>query len=460
MSAAATPIRAPVRGAPRRRLELSNPVRFGGVFVVVNLHTLRNVDELTYLTVYALTALWTLNALVKRRPQFTSGPALWWVALATLGAAVTASISGFGTALLGLTRFLFAIPVLLALVAFTENRDELVRHVRTMTLVFTVGALTLPLQFITGPISFFASDSERAGLVRYSSLLGSLTTLGIALGCYVVLSYDLPRLLRPLAVVLQLSAGAASLSKAAVANGLLGLSLIVMSERRRPVTALLSISGLAIAFAVVVAVSPELAARVNAVATSFGLDTGVRNYDRDIEASAMERLTTLPIANITALTQLHSPLVYVIGGGFGMGSTALVSREASLAPMAHNQYVEFFTVFGAVGGAVAVAALGTVFFRLLQMEARQRDPLVNRIYLAFGLWLLNAVFANGIAYQPVTASILWLAVFCVGKESAFFLGDLRREPPTTRPATQAGGRAGHRTRENRFYARLHPDSRR
>ncbi|MCA0180555.1 MAG: hypothetical protein LCH77_13415 [Actinobacteria bacterium] len=399
----------PSRG--RKKILLSNRLAFGLVFVVVNLHILRNLAALPYLTVYAITVAWVLTRLIGKKPIVKMNVPTLWVLLSIFGFMTTAVISGSFAGAFGLVRFLFAFPIFLALAAFSETLDDVQDHMRTMVMVFAIGCLSVPLQFVTGPIAFFAADAERAGIDRYASVFGSLTSLGVAAGSYIALSHGLPGRTRILSTLSISIGGIASLSKAAIANIALGLLTGPLSGRKRLGRATFGLIFSVMLLVAAVWQSESLSRSLRATAISFGVDSGVKTNDLSFTASAIDRLTRLPMENWAGLEALGSPLAYLTGGGFGMASTALVPAEASLAPMAHNQFAEFVSVFGVVGGGAFVGICILLGLRLLRRWRNEPYPFSGPAFFAFAMWTTNSFFANGTAYQPSMASVLFFCMF-------------------------------------------------
>lgn len=398
------------QSSARRRL-LSNRTAFAIVFLVVNLHILRNVALVPYLASYAMTCAWVATRLVGKPPIVRLGMPALWVGLALCGFITTTAISGYSASTFGLVRFLFAFPVFLALLAFTDHPDDIRDHMRTMVVVFALGSLTVPLQFVTGPIGFFAADAERAGVDRFASIFGSLTSLGVAAGSYLALSYGLSSLLRLFTALAISVGGIASLSKAAIANIGIGLASGPVAQRTGKGRAAVGLAVAIAAIATSVLQSEDLSRGIRATAVSFGFDSGVVTNDQSVTQSAADRVTRLPMENRAALRNLESPLVYAVGGGFGMASTALVPAEASLAPMAHNQFAEFVSVFGYVGGGAFLAITAAIGVRLMRRWRGGSDNISGPTFFAFSIWAVNSIFANGTAYQPAMASILYFSMF-------------------------------------------------
>ncbi|MDN4163300.1 hypothetical protein [Nocardioides abyssi] len=395
---------------------------FRVAFLAVNLHMLRNALPIVYLPLYGLVFFLVLvdtardDTPVARRALVVFGG---WVAVCALGAIVTFFNVGLTPAVTGFSRLIFALPVLLAFAAYCPSPETAVRAVKFMVGFFVIAAATMPMQLILGPVSWFAAEGERAGFIRFGSLLGSLTAFGIVAGCYLILSalYNSPS--REIVVLAIVAIAFISLSKAALANVAIGIAALVWINRERFPSVVIKMTMTGAALVGALSLSSPLSERLLALGSSFGFDNqpSVRNYDQSVTESAWARLTDLPLANFEALAHFREPLVYVVGGGFGMGDTALVSADYSSAPMAHNQFVEVLTVFGALPTvlifASGIALIGALRGASKELRGTHRvaHKLVRVSCAAVLLLLLNSFFANGTLYQPAAASILFLAVY-------------------------------------------------
>src|ERR1035437_2597789 len=155
----------------------SNGAKFAIVFCVVNLHTLRNLSTMGYLAAYVPVAAYVIARYLTREKHdlLADRGNLFelWVLVGFCAYAVSLFIISPSGATTGLIRFLFATPIFMAFTLYTSNIDDLLKHIRTMVFFFAFASLTLPMQFFTGPVSWFNDSSSRAGFVRYASLIGS-----------------------------------------------------------------------------------------------------------------------------------------------------------------------------------------------------------------------------------------------------------------------------------------------
>jgi hypothetical protein len=393
-----------------------NTIRFAIVFVVINLHVLRNVALIPYIAVYLAVSVFVgvqfIRKILSERRGDKWSPTLVLLSVAVLGAITSLAFISIAGTLLGLSRFLFAIPILFALYVYTDSVAQLRKNIVTIVTMFTIACLTLPLQLLTGPITWFDSSSERADLTRFSSLLGSLTALGIAVGSYIVLVQVFRARTRFVVILLVAFSALISLQKSALVNLALGLVLLGLLNRRAFAKLAAAVVGLAALGVAAYALIPALKDRIDVSLVSFGVADGSGlNYDYTISAAIVDRLVALPLLNFQALADIGNPLVYVFGGGFGMASTALVPEGDSLAPMAHNQFAEAITAFGFLGGVALSAMMVLILVRLIVLYRRTRESVILTVTFAYLLFLLNSVFANGTLYQPASASVFYLAMF-------------------------------------------------
>lgn len=397
---------------------MSNQVKFAFVFLAVNLHLVRNVSVWLFLAFYVPIVLVVLVEFIVRVRQggmFGSTKFfLPWICFGILAFFVSLFLISPVGAFTGVTRFLFAAPIFIALVLYTEDVADLRLHISTFVYFFMVASLSLPLQFITGPVSWFAEASQRAGLDRYSSLIGSLTSIGVVVGSYLVLISAASSKIKWILMSATILPALVSLNKSALVNIAIALLCLVFLNRRS-LSRIFVVGSFASALALAAySVVPVLQERVDASLQSFGIDTSSTTLIRDdvsVQMSALDRLVTLPLANFQGLEALHSPLVYLVGGGYGMASTALVPLGDSLAPMAHNQFAEIVTVFGFVGGSILTVILFRILFGLVRRSRGYGRDVFGPLTVAYLIFLLNSVFANGTLYQPASASFFYLAMF-------------------------------------------------
>lgn len=397
----------------------ANAIKFAIVLIVVNSHTLTNLSLPLYLLLYVPTmTVVGLQFAFRFRdadPPIQVGWFAGWIAVAFFVLAVSIVMISPGGAAQGFVRFMFAAPIFLALTLYTDNEEDVRRHVAVAAAFFAIASLSIPLQFFTGPITWFADSSERSGLVRYSSLVGNLTSIGIVVGSYIVLTQVFSKRTQWIWLGLMIVPAMLALQKAAVVNIAFGLLIVVILNRRAWRKFAIAIGSFATAVILAYLFVPFLRERIAASLLSFGFavdaDTHVYNDDLSIGVAIWDRLVTLPLANFQALVALHDPLVFLTGGGFGMASTALVPAGDSIAPMAHNQFAELLTVSGPLAGTIQLVILGAIGVILAKRMRSVNSPVVSAVFFAYLILMVNSFFANGSVYQPSSATIFYIAFF-------------------------------------------------
>lgn len=390
--------------------------KFAVVVVIVNLHLLRNISFVGYTGIYAIMVLMLLIDYPRSRKLaaptnlkiFTG-----WILVAVWGALVTAAVSGLVPAVYGFSRFLFAAPIFMAWHIYVRTAKGRNTGLVIICSMFAVSALTIPMQMVTGAVPWFASESTRAGLERYSSLAGSLTSVGIAVGCYALFANATKSKLKPLLIIAMVVGAGISLNKSAMFNVVLALGFILWANRRHLARAIVGTVVVALGVAFVIGTNDEFAQRIEATLVPLGLveDSQIVSYDQDLDESLTHRLIDAPLNNLAALGDLGSSFAFVTGGGFGMASTALVPSSYVLAPMAHNQYPEVISVFGPIVGLVGIYLMAVIAVRLYERSRRERSAQNSAFFLAYVLFLGNAMFANGPLYQPAISTIFYTLMF-------------------------------------------------
>lgn len=336
------------------------------------------------------------------------------------------TISSLG-ALIGLGRYLFAIPILFAFLLYVRDFRTLKLAVVGISIFVALGNLSVPWQMAFGEVSWLDSDYKRGGFDRYASILGNVTAIGISAGFYfaIVLVLMPPGLWKILISVAIIVSAIASLSKAAIFNlaipvvGLIGLAFFTRFRviAKLPFTTILGsilLVGSVISIALFV---PSVRGRVLVSLASFGVSGSdeLRTDDVDVATSFQERLLQHPVRVLNNLDKVMGPVGHLTGAGFGMSSTALVPQADELSTMAHNQLAEFWALGGVFYLVLFIVFLIYVLYRIIFLinycySARldQERRFFVCMLVVMICYLANLPFANGLTYQPTQATIFWL----------------------------------------------------
>lgn len=404
------------------------------IFAAVALNAISKLSSALYLALLAPAIAIILLDLFRRPMRLErenlAGLALFlgymtFVFVALINSAGNISMVG---AVMGMGRFLFAIPLLLAFLLYVRDFPTLRLALVGMAIVVAVGNLSVPWQMAFGELEWLGSDYKRGGFDRYASILGNVTAIGISAGFYfAIILMVMRRGFWKIVICLAIAVSAiASLSKAAIFNVAIPVVLIIALSavprwrivRRLPMGAIIGFSVMVAAVIGIALSVPAVQGRILVSLASFGIASEeARTDDVAIGKSFQERLLYHPTIMFNNLDKLNGPVGLITGGGFGMSSTALVPVDDELSTMAHNQFVEFWALGGFFFLVNFLLIMGLTIWRLLTlinecwrrgMEEQRR--LFIALLVVYICYAANLPFANGLVYQPTQATIFWL--FC------------------------------------------------
>lgn len=124
---------------------------------------------------------------------------------------------------IAISRYLVTFPFILFCFIYPYFRLDLLNKIlKGFVFISVLSAISILIQILTGPISFFTDSSYREGLERFTSLSGSLTIFGttgsMALLFVLVNKNEYSKLLRSMYILFLVSGLLCSLQKSAIAN--------------------------------------------------------------------------------------------------------------------------------------------------------------------------------------------------------------------------------------------------
>jgi hypothetical protein len=269
--------------------------------------------------------------------------------------------------------------------------------------VVLLAALSIFYQVLNGPIEWFADSSERAGVQRFSSLLGSLTTFGTAapIALLVAARYVHKSGIFCIVAAILLVASVMSLQKAALGGLLVALPFVMMLVRRR--TLLMGSLGLVALLFIASLLLPSGLADYISVGWRYFTDSDFSTQDVSFSESAISRLTEYP----AGLVERHGIGSLGLGVGLRGGSGVFGYDEE---PMAHNAVMDYLAIGGVVFLAYACWLIGRMLFTILALPKFVRYGVVSARDAMFvgGLgimYLANLPFSSGVEYHPSTCWI-------------------------------------------------------
>jgi hypothetical protein len=380
-------------------------------FVLYGFHILRNLTQFYYfvlgLSLILFFALSYVHACYGR-------PVLNKIAIIVLffwiyGTAVSLFYCELDTVAVGIFRFWAAFP--LVLIGTKISRYSLKLPMFFLVFLFIVATLSFPIQYVSGPIEWFASSSERAGAVRYASSIGSLTSYGIFLGVpALAVLFFFRGFLSLLLFSFFLIGALLSLQKAAIANVFLAFifawRIRVVPKKAMSIWVCLALCLVFFLTALIDFGNKQFLAPVKYLQGLVTSDT-VLTSDVSFIDSLLARVVTLPLesASFHGVESLVAG-VGVLGGGGALGFDRI--------PMPHNGLMELILIFGFPFGGFLIFLLASGFLlAVIQMFSVRCFFKSESLFLSasYIIWFVNFLFSGGGLFHPVGASIFWIIVF-------------------------------------------------
>ena len=298
-------------------------------------------------------------------------------------------------------------PIVLA--AFILQSNGIDKFCKALSAIYVLAAFSLIWQYIFGPISWFAEPSERAGGVRFSSLVGSLTAYGSAVGIAFVGSFLYFKGIKKVFFIILIFIGAVlSLQKSSILN--IGISFVFLWYlgfiKKRYI--LLSLSLISVFFIAIMMIAPNegmLGSAYHLIAGIVYSDSEISN-DVTIAQSIIDRLTELPLEALN----FHASTL-VTGAGYFGGAGVFGYNDV---PMAHNGIIEIICIFGYIFGfLINLIMLGYFIFcfkYLIELRTKSSKE-IKFLCFSYILWFANNSMTGGGLFQPVMASIFWMILF-------------------------------------------------
>ena len=313
----------------------------------------------------------------------------------------------YGDPLIGIARLTFIVPYIALFFIIRRNQKESLYIWKVLVLFVAIAALTIPYQMIFGGIEWFAEPGERAGILRYSSLAGSLTSFGGIVGAALFVSFILFKgIAKFLLAIIFIVCAVLSLQKAAIGGVLVAFALLYWIGRLR--FSISFITGILL-FVVVIFTVLEVDESTRDfsllfLSGAFGFADQQGMTDVTIKQSMIDRFTELPLESLNFFglsSVIHG--VGVFGGSGGLGYPDY--------PMMHNLLGEILIVFGAPFSIVIIAFL--LKYLVFSLSICRRTDTNGVAVIAGGVFILTVVvnlFSGGLFYHPVIGAFFWFSL--------------------------------------------------
>ena len=390
---------------------------------IFNCHLLRNLTPFYYAvlaTAFAAACIYSLSRMSKLQMTPIGIWLLGYVLFALSAATQTAVDLGPASATYGGVRLLMTFPLVTMVFLVSGLYPKLFEYALWLSIIFSIiGVFSIVLQYFTGPISWFAEASDRAGMERFASFLGSIPTIGAAVPLSILLTLLIP--MKPLlriTLLLALGVGVfASLSKQAASGSLLAIVLgLLLGRKKRVAVVGWVIAVCTVGYLVTDALDIPLVGNMRNYVTGIlfpdvaGAET-MRGYDFTVQESMWMRLTSLPMHSYDWLIEHRGPFGLVVGGGCVMLGPSLLRPGESHYFTAHNNYMDFI-LLGGIGYLVVFIGLCLSVSResLRLYRSRSSGPLSGVMLGLPIMYIIASMFTGGLTYQPALGTLWWAFV--------------------------------------------------
>ena len=306
--------------------------------------------------------------------------------------------------LTSVARFLFVLPLLVLTLVFVRV-DRFSKILKFYILFSILCGASVLYQIKFGPVSWFAEASSRDGLVRYSSLAGSLTILGVSGGLALPFAFFLIRrgLLRCVVLAAIAIGMLLSLQKAAVINLVIFAGLVFWYFLKKGELGFIVLIVVLLTGFVALLYSFDVSYAVSVVNNVFRIGQASESYtDYSFSESILSRLWGLP----SVVLDYHGPYSLIVGVGIAGGAGVFGNEEL---PMSHNALLDYLFIGGIPYLLIFMISASYAIQKCLRCI--QQDTANQGLHRAclwfFLIFLANMPFASGMQFQPVLGGIFY-----------------------------------------------------
>lgn len=399
-----------------RRNNLINTLPFV-ILVVSQLHLLRNISSMYsililfsfFLSVWFTVKKWSLVSHNERIVLYLLVLIFFTPIVSMLFGVILGIYSGLDSVGIGIARLMFSLPIYLVIIASSSTKENLYKLLFVISIISLVAALSIPYQFIFGPISWFAENSERSGFFRYASMFGSLTALGLVCGYAILASIISIRstYFKVLVIAGIVVGSILSLQKAALINIVFAVAFLpfvkklILKDIVLPVILLFCLIGV---FGIYF--GDELSGYLASVRI-FSDSESAYSDDVSVSEGLIERL----IFNPSTAISYHGLENLFLGLGPIGGSGSFGYPDV---PMSHNGFVDIFLI----GGLPYFLIFCLFFYVIMKISFSNKSSSHFAHIRSFGFFvffwqIINMIFSGLILFAPSNAMFLAIAIKCI-----------------------------------------------
>ena len=400
-------------------LKKNSYVLHGYIFLVL-FTTLRNISSLYYLVIAALTVYFFVVS--EKRPIKLGAHAIlfYCFVMYTILVIVWSGLYMNSLEFLpGIPRALLMITVTFILFMNVKYDYQVVNIIKILLFCYVIGALTIIYQIFFGHIPWFVQYVGRANMIRYPSILGSLTIYGSVSGYPVIMILSRLQIIRKflnkiLLLTIVMSATFFSLSKTGVMMLVISFCVLILMNRKFVISKIFRITTFLYTFIIIIIGIAliynvqELQNYYNAAVThTFGANNLFADSSSVLIDSprvsidhVMHRLFYWTIGMI----DIYGDMVYFTGVGLQGGGGTMGIHNYS---MAHNAFGDLFFM-----GGVPYLFIFLALYSFTQYThfVNRRNMISRMLFMLNILFLTNMVIASGTVFQPSISAPFWLSV--------------------------------------------------
>ena len=309
-------------------------------------------------------------------------------------------------------------PITLAVYTIINSEEKIQKLLHLFIFFIAIGALTLPLQLITGPISWFSDSSMRAGLIRYSSLFGNVSSMGIVGGIGLIsallMNYEKRR--NKIFMIVSILVGMGmSLQRAGIANIILCLIVYGIYVNIR-VSKKILYTSLALSFILLIGYSllqiEATQIYMSFFLTSIGVDSGVA-----------ARVDYTPISEqiyyrlFTNVSVHFKERLGIIGFLTGFGYSGLGGVLGQKGVFTHNDLFNMVAVGGVFYLLIYLLIFVFIFLLLTKYikiaKKLNYGLMTNNLSVLLGahlIFIFNIPMGSGNFIHPNISIIFWITI--------------------------------------------------
>lgn len=315
--------------------------------------------------------------------------------------------------MVALPRFLVTMPFIIFTFLYKDYTETFIRYLlKTFCYFMALSALTIPLQSLTGAISFFAASSTREGLERFASLAGSSTALGtlggVALAVIIFSEDKIFKKKEKIILMVSIVVGMImSMQKAALINILICIIGYIFLANHINITKRIII-------VIIIIISVASLISINPVTSEYFEKNFSYTFENDSSVGTkddfLSRQTVLPILVVKKNGMIFRDFIFGIGFRALSGTMGLPSY-----PMAHNNYFSLLFSGGIIHLISFLFLISQILIHIL--TNLKNSNALGKVYLFIAiLFMINMFIGAAEFYQPIMTVIIFV---CINSFSKF-----------------------------------------